>query len=215
MDRAGAGRLFAVAIIAALALAAGGLLAQSAATRAARPTTGQAPPPRADGNGDLVVVSRPAGPPRIATGRVDPLGREITVSCGSCHANLPPSSETNSGSQLIEFHQGLDFQHGTLQCGSCHQPPNYNSLRLAGGRELDFADVQRLCAQCHAAQARDYERGAHGGMNGYWDLSRGPRRRHGCTDCHDPHAPAFPYMVPTFQPFDRFLSPAAGEERHD
>jgi hypothetical protein len=214
MDRAGVRRSFAVAIIAALALAAGGLLAQSAATRAVR--TGSAEPQsRADDARDPFVISRPAGPPRIATGRVDSLGREITVSCASCHANLPPNSETNTGSQLTEFHQGLHFQHGTLRCGSCHQPPDYNSLRLAGGRAIDFAEVQRLCAQCHAPQARDYERGAHGGMNGYWDLSRGPRRRHGCIDCHDPHAPAFPHMIPTFQPFDRFLSPAAGEERHD
>jgi hypothetical protein len=90
---------------------------------------------------------------------------------------------------------------------SCHHPGNYNTLRLADGRSLAYDFVQTLCAQCHAPQATDYEHGAHGGMNGHWDLTRGPRQRKGCIDCHDPHAPAFPSMAPTFKPHDRFLAP--------
>ena len=41
-----------------------------------------------------------------------------------------------------------------------------------------------------------------GGMNGYWDLSRGPRERHACTTCHDPHAPAYVGMMPARGPVD-------------
>jgi hypothetical protein len=64
--------------------------------------------------------------------------------------------------------------------------------------------VMDLCGQCHGPQARDYAHGAHGGMTGYWDLSRGPRERNNCIDCHDPHAPAFPKVRPVFAPKDRF-----------
>jgi len=162
-----------------------------------------------------VVVNHPTGPPRIATGKVDALGREITLSCASCHANRESHLETNNEKDLKEFHQGLHFAHGTLKCVSCHNPGDYNSLRLAEGRSLPFAEVQSLCSQCHAPQARDYEHGAHGGMNGHWDLSRGPRQRKGCIDCHDPHAPSFPGMVPTFKSRDRFLAPLQEGKPHE
>ena len=152
-----------------------------------------------------VLIPRPSGPPRIATGSFDELGREVTVSCASCHANFTPNLATRSGEDLREFHAGLHTDHGGLACVSCHHPENYNLLRLADGTSLAFDDVMTLCGQCHAPQARDYAIGAHGGMSGYWDLSRGPQVRKNCIDCHDPHAPAFPHMIPTFRPHDRFL----------
>jgi hypothetical protein len=155
-----------------------------------------------------VVINRPTGPPRIATDRVDALGRPVTLSCASCHANRTSNVTTSAGTDLNEFHQSLHFLHGSLKCVSCHQPTDYNSLRLADGRSLAFSEVQSLCAQCHTPQAQDYEHGAHGGMNGHWDLTRGGRQRKGCIDCHDPHAPAFPSMVPTFKSRDRFLAPS-------
>jgi hypothetical protein len=162
-----------------------------------------------------IVVHHPPGAPRIATGKFDALGREITLSCASCHANRPSSLETKRGEELKEFHQFLQFDHGFLKCVSCHHPVDYNALRLADGRTLAFSDVQSLCSQCHPPQARDYEHGAHGGMNGYWDLTRGPRQRKGCIDCHDPHAPEFPKMVPTFKSRDRFLAPLHHGESHE
>jgi len=158
-----------------------------------------------------VVISRPEGPPRISTGNVDALGQPVTVSCASCHANLKPDADQSASRLPTRFHQGLRFQHGELRCHSCHNPPGYSELRRADGRAVDFVDVQTLCGQCHSPQAVDYEHGAHGGMNGYWDLSRGPRQRKGCTDCHDPHSPAFPTMAPTFKPYDRFLPRMTGE----
>lgn len=153
-----------------------------------------------------VHISRPKGPPRMATGKIDTLGREVTLSCASCHANRKSDLETKRGEELKEFHQGLHFEHGSLKCVSCHDPADYNSLHLADGRSLAYENVQTLCSQCHASQANDYQHGAHGGMNGHWDLTRGPRQRKGCIDCHDPHAPSFPRMVPTFKSRDRFLS---------
>ncbi|HRP62273.1 MAG TPA: cytochrome c3 family protein [Phycisphaerales bacterium] len=154
-----------------------------------------------------VHINRPAGPPRIDTGMLDDFGRPVTVSCMSCHTTQAPNFATRSGDELLHFHQGLHFAHGGLSCLSCHNPENYNTLRLADGSTLEYPNVMNLCAQCHTKQANDYAHGAHGGMNGYWDLSRGPRTRLNCIDCHDPHAPAFPHMRPTFKPRDRFLAP--------
>lgn len=209
------------------ALIAGVLLAQSAPTMAPRSggetarqqadlerRTGQQPSrPEVRSTRPTAFVERPSGTPRIVTGKLDTLGRDITVSCASCHANFPPNSQLASAADLDEFHQGLTFEHGKLLCGSCHQPPHYSALRLADNRTVEYGEIQQLCAQCHAKQASEYEHGAHGGMNGYWDLSRGSRRRHACIDCHDPHAPRFPHMLRTFHSLDRFLSPA--EKDHD
>jgi formate-dependent nitrite reductase cytochrome c552 subunit len=60
-----------------------------------------------------------------------------------------------------------------------------------------------LCAQCHGPQYRDYKAGAHGGMTGNWDLSRGPRVRNHCVDCHEAHAPRYPGTRPVLRPNDR------------
>ncbi len=146
--------------------------------------------------------------PRVATDLRDQLGRPVTISCASCHANLTPNLVRRAPDEpAMKFHAGLDFAHGSLSCLSCHHAQNYNYLGLADGAQVAFSDVMTMCAQCHAPQARDWIHGAHGGMNGYWDQARGPRFRKICIDCHDPHRPAFPTMTPAFKPKDRFLSP--------
>lgn len=164
-----------------------------------------------------VTVRRPAGPPRTATGELDANGEPITVSCTTCHATRVPNASTRTTEELDEFHAGLPFSHGTTTCLSCHNRDDYDSLRLSNGEQVEFVDVMTLCAQCHGTQMRDYENGAHGGMNGYWDLNRGPRTRNNCVDCHDPHSPKFPHMVPTFKPIDRFLdnSHEASDAKHE
>jgi hypothetical protein len=75
---------------------------------------------------------------------------------------------------------------------------------LQDGRVVDYTDVMRLCAQCHGLQARDYERGLHGGMTGHWDLDSGPRLRNHCLHCHDAHRPAIPQVKPAPLPRPRF-----------
>ena len=149
--------------------------------------------------------------PRVDTGQLDSLGRPVTVSCASCHSNDTDRPRVAFAEQLQVFHQGLVFQHGAvgspLTCLTCHYSENYNDLRLADGRPLDYRESRQLCAQCHAAQDRDFEHGAHGGMTGYWDRSRGVQVRKTCIDCHDPHSPQFLHMLPTFKPLDRFLKP--------
>lgn len=152
-------------------------------------------------------IRKPAGPPSVKTGLFDPHGQPISVACNTCHATRPPNTELRVGGNLATFHQGLKGNHGNLTCVSCHNSnEGYQTLRLADGKSLPFADVMQLCAQCHGPQFRDYSHGAHGGMTGFWDLSQGPRQRNNCIDCHDPHFPKYPTVHPAQGPQDRFQS---------
>jgi hypothetical protein len=159
------------------------------------------------------VTIRP-GPaiPRIDLGSVDRQGKPLTAACVTCHAGRKADKSNRQPADLPEFHQGLPFTHNDLSCLSCHNPGNYDTLRLADGTVVEYPDVMTLCAQCHGIQFRDYQHGAHGGMSGYWDRTRGPRVRNNCVDCHDPHVPQFPHMQPTFKPRDRFLKGTTEEE---
>lgn len=168
-----------------------------------------------------IVIHRPDGPPGVETGMFDTDGQPITANCTTCHATHQPNFALNDGAQLIDFHQGLKTQHGDLTCLTCHNPDDYSALRKADGASLAFTEVIQMCAQCHGPQYRDYVNGSHGGMTGYWDLTRGPRHRNSCVVCHDPHAPQYPQVLPVFVPRDRFLAPvdtahgAMKEEIHD
>ena len=71
---------------------------------------------------------------------------------------------------------------------------------VATGEPLPMTEVVTLCAQCHGPQYRDFKAGAHGGMTGYWDLSRGDRTRNNCVSCHDPHSPKYAGGHPVMPP---------------
>ena len=152
-----------------------------------------------------VQIRKPSGPPRVETDVKDAHGNLVTVACVTCHATRQPNHENKAVKQLDEFHVGLPFAHGSVNCLSCHNSNDYDSLKLADGTRVEFTGVMTLCAQCHGPQMKDYLHGAHGGMNGYWDLTRGPQLKNNCVDCHNPHSPQFPKMRPTFKPKDRFL----------
>jgi hypothetical protein len=158
------------------------------------------------------VHTRPVpGVPHILVGAG---GAATKLACATCHSMKRPDPTQRGGAGLRKFHQGLKVAHGNLTCLSCHHPDDYNTLRLADGRHVPFERVMELCAQCHGPQARDYAHGAHGGMSGYWDRTRGTQVRNQCTHCHAPHAPAYPSMQPTFKPRDRFL-PVRSESHDD
>lgn len=156
-----------------------------------------------------VVILTPPGIGTLRTGLEDLHGNPVGVACSTCHADraaLVDKPMIEHAADLKEFHTELKFEHGTLTCSSCHHPDDRDQLRLSNGTEVAFADVMNLCAQCHGTQYRSYENGAHGGMTGYWDLSRGPRVRNNCVACHNPHAPAFPQLQPAPPPRDRFFN---------
>lgn len=142
-------------------------------------------------------------------------GQPVALQCGSCHGIRPPNGANAGGDDMNEFHQGLQMSHGRLTCVSCHNPADsYTSLRLADGRALPRGESMTLCAQCHGTQYRDYLHGAHGGMSGHWDLSRGGRMRNHCLHCHDAHSPKYPTFMPAAGPRDRF-PPVTSGATHD
>lgn len=151
-----------------------------------------------------VIIRKPFGPPRIKLAGTDPQGRTGSVACSTCHAVRKPNFENKTAATLDEFHQGMAFNHGKIACYACHNPDGSDSLRLADGTKVEYENVMTLCSQCHGPQATAFAHGAHGGMNGHWDLTRGPQMKNNCVDCHDPHEPSYPNMVVGFKPKDRF-----------
>ncbi len=160
------------------------------------------------------VVIRTHAAPRVFSGTTDRNGQPATIACSTCHSVRPPNPANRTATDLDLFHQGLQIQHGMNSCLSCHDPGDYDSLRLADGRKVAFTASIELCSQCHGTQRRDYDRGAHGGMNGYWDLSRGGRARNTCVNCHDAHVPKYQGALPMPPPRDRFLVPAQAAPAH-
>ena len=159
--------------------------------------------PRAGGTGSGIITSLR-----------DHSGEVIKAPCGSCHAGKAPKRSRRSGGTLQIFHSGLTLRHGTLTCLTCHNDDDYDTLRLADDTPVQFDDLMTLCGQCHGPQKRDYDHGSHGGMTGFWDLTRGPRLRNQCVHCHDPHAPAYVGVVPAPGPRDRFLRQAVPGKGH-
>lgn len=182
---------------------AGGLFLFESGAAAPSP----APAASADPTGTPYPVRlvQPDGVGEVDSGLRDIHGRPIGVGCATCHAEHVQPPFVSRPEELREVHKDMPWAHGEQPCFSCHVQEDRSLLHLADGERVGFEDAMRLCAQCHGPQARDYARGAHGGMLGYWDLSRGPRVRNTCLGCHDAHQPAYPQVKPVFAPRDRFL----------
>jgi len=71
-----------------------------------------------------------------------------------------------------------------------------NRLVLDGGQTTTYDKVNQLCAKCHGPTFRDWQKGMHGKTVDFWRRDIGKPRRLGCTECHDPHAPAFARTAP-------------------
>ncbi|MBN1477850.1 hypothetical protein JXA47_13940 [Candidatus Sumerlaeota bacterium] len=159
-----------------------------------------------------VIISSPDSDPQTLSGVEMDWNPPNSLSCRTCHRvtaaePTPPWSE-----DLRNFHMELTILHGDLTCGSCHDGDDHAELTMANGEEIGFEDSMRQCAQCHPHEMQSFEIGAHGGMRGHWDLTRGPRERDHCVDCHDAHAPAYPTQMPLFPVRDRFLDEAGADE---
>ena len=133
--------------------------------------------------------------------RRDILGNPPTIeiggfkrTCMDCHQMFPPRDDPPVA---LAQHKHIVLNHGiNKQCRNCHNPKDRNLLVLRGGETITYDQVETLCAKCHGPTYRDWENGAHGRTNGFWDASRGTVRRLRCTECHDPHNPRVPAMDP-------------------
>ncbi len=157
-----------------------------------------------------VTIHQPPRLVSIETGGVDARGEPQRAPCVTCHSMREKTTVPTSTTEMREFHVGMTFSHGGLTCASCHRGGQPPMLGLADGRSVPTSEAMQLCAQCHGPQYRGYQRSAHGGGRGHWDLSRGPREKNHCVDCHDPHVPKFQPSTPVLPPGDRGVTQRRG-----
>lgn len=125
------------------------------------------------------------------------------MNCAACHApEEKVELKFDAEGKIITppAHADDVARHGRTigndHCFNCHDPANLTELRTAGGKKLKLTESTLLCASCHGPSYRDWESGAHGRRNGFWDAKLGATDRKDCTSCHDPHAPATPRVKP-------------------
>ncbi len=122
--------------------------------------------------------------------------------CSECHEPDDDDIDLEIRDLELEHSEKNSFTHGNLEwCFDCHDVTQRDSLHLSGGQLIPFEDFQRLCAQCHGRIYTEWTLGIHGRRTGYWD---GPRRASACTQCHDPHDPAFKAIEPMPPPIRAF-----------
>lgn len=131
-------------------------------------------------------------------------GKDVdSFDCYVCHEKKnPPKLKFTKENHIVlpDEHKDLVMQHGRNNrndnCYNCHDPENLDRLKTRDGRVLKFEEGSLLCANCHGPTYRDWEVGIHGRTSGYWSRRQGEIKRQNCTDCHDPHAPAFASLSP-------------------
>jgi len=132
--------------------------------------------------------------------------------CNECHRLFESAPETPR--KLVQ-HMDVNLQHGLNdRCFNCHDRRDRNRLVLHSGETIGFGEVPRLCAKCHGPTYRDWQNGVHGRTDGYWNAFLGPTKQRVCTECHDPHSPAYGQMnaFPPAEGLRVHISPEHEEE---
>jgi hypothetical protein len=117
----------------------------------------------------------------------------LNHSCSECHKVFT----SREGKHELLQHKEIVLKHGmNARCLNCHHGESRDNLVLHDGTLVAFDQSPRLCSQCHGTVYRDWQRGMHGKTMGSWDAASGKQYRLSCSECHDPHSPAFPAYVP-------------------
>jgi hypothetical protein len=114
--------------------------------------------------------------------------------CNDCHSLF---ENTRDDGRALTQHTDIRLEHGLNDgCLNCHDKDNRERLALMGGKSVGFGHVEQLCSQCHGPIFRDWQNRTHGKTIGYWDSNLGESKKLVCTECHDPHHPAYQPMEP-------------------
>lgn len=115
-------------------------------------------------------------------------GQIKSFACIECHSKPLPQMK---GDDKAKAHWDMTINHAnieTMNCATCHNDADINSLKTLTGNEIDFNLSHKLCAQCHTTQFEDWKGGAHGKILSGWTP---PRASMTCVECHNPHSPGF------------------------
>ncbi|QTD36375.1 cytochrome C [Polaribacter batillariae] len=121
-------------------------------------------------------------------------GKIKLYACTECHTK--PLKELQ-GKVIKKAHWNIELNHAnsnTMNCATCHNSEDMNSLKSITGTKIDFNKSYQLCNQCHTKQFEDWKGGAHGKRIGGWAP---PRASMTCVNCHNPHKPHFESRWPS------------------
>jgi hypothetical protein len=132
--------------------------------------------------------------------------------CNSCHRLF--RSRPEIAATLVQ-HKEVVLNHGlNNRCYNCHDRKDREKLVLMRGVLGGYTDATLLCAKCHGPAYRDWQKGTHGKTLGTWQ-DTDARRRLNCTECHDPHSPAYPKITPLPSPHTLRMGEQASEPEED
>ncbi|NNK96585.1 MAG: hypothetical protein HKP41_19735 [Desulfobacterales bacterium] len=144
--------------------------------------------------------------------------KSIVGNCHLCHAYWVPIPTSEQTRNPRFAHANIQLKHGTNdRCYNCHQISDRNQYVANDGSSIMVQIPEKLCERCHGLIYKDWLAGTHGKWTGKWQPETPRERRtYTCTQCHDPHNPAFKYMTIAPPPVwhDKFIRTEA-EGVHD
>lgn len=122
--------------------------------------------------------------------------KSIVGNCFLCHAYWVPIPRSNLTSNPRFAHANLELNHGQNdRCYNCHMISDRNKYVADDGSGIMVQLPEQLCKRCHGLIYNDWQLGTHGKWTGKWsDSLKGEKTTYTCTECHDPHNPAFEYV---------------------
>ena len=147
---------------------------------------------------------------QVETSRGEQLAnKSIVGNCHLCHAYWVPIPRSEQTSNPRFAHANIQINHGNNdRCYNCHQITDRNNYVANDGSAIMVQTVEKLCSRCHGLIYNDWLSGTHGKWIGMWAAEApGDQRTFVCTECHDPHDPAFKYEVTAPPPVwpDKFI----------
>lgn len=116
-------------------------------------------------------------------------GKIKSFACIECHSK--PLDQMQNSIDGKKAHWDIKVMHAnsnTMNCITCHNGKDMNTLTSLTGNKIDFDKSYQLCSQCHTNQFEDWKGGAHGKKISGWAP---PRASMTCVNCHNPHNPGF------------------------